>query len=76
MTTLRVELGDRGYDISVGRGLIGEADKHFNLKRKVFIVTDSGVPEEYARRVADGASDAMIVTVPMGEGSKSPKVYT
>ena len=74
MTVLRMELGERGYDISVGRGLLGRAGEIFNLSRKVFIVTDSGVPAEYARTVAGCASDAMIVTVDEGEGSKSLEV--
>ena len=76
MTTLRVELGERSYDIAVGRGLLNEADKYFDLCRKVFIVTDSGVPKEYAERIAACSKEATVVTVPMGEGSKSPEVYT
>lgn len=76
MEKLHLDLGERGYDILIGRGLLDQAYKHFNLQRKVFIVTDSGVPREYAERVARGAKDARIVTVPEGEGSKSPKVYT
>ncbi len=76
MTTLHLDLGERGYDITVGRALLARADKYFNLRRRVFIVTDSGVPEEYAKTVASCAKEAMIVTVPEGEGSKSPEVYT
>ena len=75
MTTLRMELGERGYDIHIGRGLLGRAGEIFNLRRKVFIVTDSGVPEEYARTVAASCADARIVTVPCGEGSKSVETY-
>ncbi len=75
MTTLRVELGKRGYDIVIGRGLLGEAHKFFDLNRKVFIVTDSGVPAEYAERISKCAKDATVVTVPMGEGAKSMKYY-
>lgn len=76
MTTLHLDLGDRGYDINIGRGLLSEADKYFNLSRKVFIVTDSGVPIEYAKAIAERSLDSRIVTVPMGEDSKSPRVYT
>jgi 3-dehydroquinate synthase len=46
---LRMELGEQSYDIAVGRGLLGEAGKLLNLKRKVLIVTDTGVPDEYAK---------------------------
>ena len=76
MTTLHLELGERGYDITVGRALLSDAGKFFNLDRRVFIVTDDGVPKEYASAVAACAKEAVIVTVPQGEGSKSPEVYT
>ena len=52
MTTLHLALENGGYDITVGHGLIESVGKYFNLNRKVFIVTDSGVPEEYAKKVA------------------------
>ena len=75
MTTLHLDLDERGYDITVGRGLLEHADEYFNLERKVFIVTDSGVPEEYAKIISSRARDARIVTVPEGEGSKSPETF-
>ena len=75
-STLRMNLGEHSYDITVGRGLLTRAGEYFNLSRKVFIVTDEGVPAEYARLVADSAKEYKIATVPMGEGSKSPEVFT
>ena len=75
MTTLHLDLSERGYDITVGRGLLAHANEYFNLNRRVFIVTDSGVPEVYAKTVASFAKESMIVTVAEGEGSKSPEVY-
>ena len=51
MTTLRMELGERGYDITVGTGLLAEANKYFDLDRRVLVVTDDGVPKEYIRKV-------------------------
>lgn len=76
MTSLHLDLGGRGYDITVGRGLLSHAGEYFNLDRRVFIVTDSGVPAEYASAIAECAREAKIVTVPMGEGSKSPEVFS
>ena len=76
MTTLHLDLGERGYDITVGRGLLARAGEYFNLSRKVFIVTDSGVPTNYAETVAVSAKESLIITVPMGEGAKSPEVFT
>ncbi len=71
MKDIKMELGDRSYNIHVERGSLSHADKYFNLNRRVLILTDSGVPSEYARTVAALARDAFIVTVPEGEGSKS-----
>lgn len=75
MTTLRLSLGERGYDINIGKGLLCEAHKYFNLDRRVLIVTDDGVPSEYARTVCDRAREGHIYTVKSGEGSKSLECY-
>ncbi len=71
MTSLHLELSENGYDINIGHGLLSRAGELFDLQRKVAIITDSGVPSEYARGVAECAREAIIITVPMGEGSKS-----
>lgn len=46
-----------------------------NLNRKVLIVTDEGVPKEYAEIVASQCKEGFIETVPQGEESKSIEVY-
>ena len=71
MTKLHLNLGDNSYNIYIGRGLLSEAGELFDLKRRVLIVTDNGVPAEYARTVASGAETAKIITLPRGEGTKS-----
>ena len=71
MTTLHLNLGDRGYDINIGRGLIFSVGEIFNLSRKVLILTDSGVPSEYAKAVKKQCQNATILTLPEGEGTKS-----
>ena len=71
-----MNLGERGYDIQIGHGLLGCANEFWNLKRKVFIVTDTGVPSEYAKTLASLADEAKIVTVPEGEGSKSLETFS
>ncbi len=71
MTSLHLNLGERGYDINIGRGLIDRAGELLRLDRRVLILTDSGVPMEYALRVKEQCSEARILVVEMGEGSKS-----
>lgn len=41
----------------------------------MFILTDSGVPEQYAKTVLAQCPNGMVYTVPQGEASKSLKVY-
>lgn len=68
---LHLDLQENGYDIRVERGLLSRVGEHLNLARRVLIVTDSGVPAEYAAEVAGQCKSPIIETVPEGEGSKS-----
>ena len=74
--TLRVNLADRSYDITVGKGLLDLANKHMNLSRRVAIVTDSGVPKKYAEVIASLCDESKIITFPEGEESKNIDTYT
>lgn len=71
MNKLRINLGKDGYDISVGSGLIDSAEEIFNLNRKVFILTDTGVPKEYSEKILKKSKEAVIFTAAEGEGTKS-----
>jgi 3-dehydroquinate synthase len=72
---IKVDLGDRGYDIIIERGALGKIGELFDLGRRVLVVTDEGVPCEYAKAVADASESAVIVTVGEGEGSRSFPVF-
>ncbi len=78
--TVRVELGQRGYDILIGEGLIARAGElvrpHLKPGRdRVFVVADDNVARLHGQRLVDGLVAAGIrgqmVTVPPGEESKS-----
>ena len=71
VTTLNVNLGERSYPITVGHDLINSANEYFDLDRKVFIITDSGVPCRYAEALRSVCKPATVYTVAEGEGSKS-----
>ena len=58
------------YDIVLEPGAIKKAGELLNLNRRVLVVTDSGVPAQYAETVAAQCSEAAIVTIPQGEQSK------
>ena len=73
-TKLTMNLGERSYDIIVKRGSLENLYQFARLDRRVAVVTDSGVPAQYAQMVADQCKDATIITVPQGEASKSFKI--
>ena len=73
--SLWMELGKDSYEIVTGPGCAGRADEYLNLDRKVLVVTDSGVPEEYAQRVAGKCREAVICRVPQGEEHKSIETW-
>ena len=68
---LNLDLPMGGYPIYMERGIIERAGEILSLNRKVLIVTDSGVPADYAARIAAQCKEAHVATVPEGEGSKS-----
>lgn len=74
MKTVSVNLHERSYDITIEKGGLKKAGKLMNLCRRVFILTDSGVPAEYAEEIAKTSKHSMIYTVECGEGAKSLEV--
>lgn len=58
------------YGIVLEPGAIKKAGELLNLNRRVLVVTDSGVPAQYAETVAAQCGEAAIVTIPQGEQSK------
>jgi 3-dehydroquinate synthase len=75
--TVPVPLGDRAYDILVGRGLLQEAGARIAALggRAAAIISDETVAPLYARTLADGLEGegvrTSLVAVPPGEASKS-----
>ena len=47
--TIHMNLAQNSYDILLERGLLSKAAQHLNLNRRVLVVTDTGVPETYAK---------------------------
>lgn len=68
---LRMKLPQGGYDIILERGALQRAGEWLRLDRSVLIVTDDGVPPQYAATVARACRRPVVVTVPQGEASKS-----
>ncbi len=66
-----LNLGEQSYDIVLERGALNKASEYLNLNRKCLIVTDSGVPIEYAQAIKNQAKEGYICVIPQGEKSKS-----
>ena len=80
MQRVRVELGDRSYEILIGRDLLSEIGprcKKLNLGRRCAIITDSNVAPHYGRRTQQfleaSGFEVTLITIPAGEKSKSLK---
>ncbi len=68
-----VRLAEASYDIEVSRGAINlAADKIVKGNRKILVVTDSGVPAEYAKKLlASLGENAMLHVFEQGEENKN-----
>lgn len=70
---IRMELGQSSYNIELQRGNLSRAGELLDLNRKVMIITDEGVPIQYAEKIANQCKESYIKVVAQGEGSKSLK---
>ena len=68
---IHLDLAERSYDIHLKRGILHTVGEILNFNRRVLIVTDNGVPREYANIIAKHCKEPFIVTVKQGEDSKS-----
>ena len=67
---LPINMGEKSYDIIIENGVLSKIGEHLYLDRKVLILTDSGVPCEYASEVARASKNAFVYTASAGEVSK------
>lgn len=72
---LKVNLGERSYDIVIERGALARAGEYLQLRRKVLIVTDSGVPRIYADTLAAACAEPVICVIGQGEENKTLKSF-
>ena len=72
---LTVNMKERSYPIVIRRGILDQIADVLGKYNKVMIVTDQGVPCEYAQRVQKQCRHGLIETVIQGEGAKSLEVY-
>ncbi len=59
------------YTVHIERGILRRAGEILPLNRRALVVTDSGVPKEYAETVCAQCAAPTAVTLPSGEETKS-----
>jgi len=72
---LQVNTSQGGYDIILQRGGLHRVGEWFHLDRKVLVVSDSGVPDEYGMIVASQCKEAILFAFEQGESSKCMDTY-
>ena len=68
---VKVNLPINGYEIKIERGVLNHAKEELNLNRKVMIVTDDGVPTQYADILSKQCLEPSVFTLKHGEESKN-----
>ena len=63
-----------GYNVNVCRGGINKISEYIK-NEKALIITDSGVPVQYAERVRSQIKDGLILNLPQGEATKSMESF-
>lgn len=72
---LHVDLKENGYDIILEKGCLYRVSDFIDLKRKVMIITDDGVPLSYAKTIQEQCKEGYIHIIKQGEESKSLPVF-
>jgi len=73
---IKVNLPQEAYDIVIRQGILADVGKELNLNRRVLVVTDDGVPKEYAERVIKASKYAVLGTIKHGENHKSLESFS
>lgn len=67
---MTVEIPDHKYNIHIKKGLLADVHNYVELNRKVLIVTDDMIPEEYVEALQKQCPECYLATVHAGEASK------
>lgn len=67
---MTVEIPNHKYNIHIQNGILRDIHKYIDLNRKVLIVTDDMIPEDYVKAVQQQCPEGFLATVHAGEPSK------
>lgn len=74
--TIRMNLGERSYDILLETGCTRNLPPYFSPSRKVLIVTDAGVPRASVEAIRAQLPGSELFIAPEGEAAKSFPILT
>lgn len=72
---LIVDLKERVYPIIIEKGAISNIKETINVNRKIAIISDSGVPDQWIDLVYQQCPNAFVIRFPQGEESKCLAQY-
>lgn len=72
---LTIQLTDHSYDVIIEEGCIHNVSRYVDLKRNIFIITDTGVPRSLIETVHSQSPNAHVYTLEAGEQSKNFENY-
>ena len=72
---INVNLPNNPYDIVIEQGVLDRAEEELDLNRKVLVVTDSLVPDIYAKKIAQKAKFSVMGIIKPGEEHKSMESF-
>lgn len=68
---INVKTSNSSYEIVIEQNVLSHVEDYLNLKRKVIILTDDGIPKEYIDKVSLKCETCFIYTIKQGENSKN-----
>ena len=68
---MTVSTSQGSYPVYLRRGVLSEAPDLLDLHRRVFLVTDDGIPPAYSRMLAAQCGELISCVIPQGEASKT-----
>ena len=70
-----INISNQIYKISIGKDLLKDVDKYFNINRNILIVTDDNIPINYIHTVKNQIDNCHVITIPNGEKNKNIENY-
>ena len=72
---INVNTSSKNYDVIIEKNILEKVNNYLNLKRKVLIITDDGIPSSYVNTVKKQCLEPFVYVIKQGESSKNFENY-